>query len=80
MATIPRVDSTASELNDFQETKEGKKIYNVSKSMIRLFLVCNSQANECEILIKSSYIRLMTRYSVLMREEIEGSLVDSVTL
>jgi hypothetical protein len=29
MATIPRVDSTASELNDFQETKEGKKIYNV---------------------------------------------------
>jgi hypothetical protein len=30
MATIPRVDSTASELNDFQETKEGKKIYNVS--------------------------------------------------
>ena len=32
MATIPRVDSTASELNDFQETKEGKKIYNVSYS------------------------------------------------
>ena len=30
MATIPRVSSTASELNDFQETKEGEKIYNVS--------------------------------------------------
>ena len=26
---IPRVSSTASELNDFTETKEGKKLYNV---------------------------------------------------
>ena len=42
MATIPRVDSTASELNDFQETKEGKKIYNVSMSMTRLFWYCYS--------------------------------------
>jgi hypothetical protein len=30
MATIPRVDSTASDLNDFADTPEGKKIYNVS--------------------------------------------------
>jgi hypothetical protein len=38
MATIPRVDSTASELNDFQETKEGKKIYNVSYFEIRYLI------------------------------------------
>mmetsp|Transcript_33325 Transcript_33325/g.31789 ORF Transcript_33325/g.31789 Transcript_33325/m.31789 type:complete len:537 (+) Transcript_33325:76-1686(+) len=34
MATIPRVDSTASDLNDFADTPEGKKIYNVSKSRL----------------------------------------------
>lgn len=28
---MQRVSSTASELNDFNETKEGKKEYNVSK-------------------------------------------------
>lgn len=35
--SISRASSTASELNDFTETKEGKKIYNVSKSrLVRL--------------------------------------------
>jgi hypothetical protein len=34
MSSIPRVSSTASELNDFTETKEGKKLYNVSKSRL----------------------------------------------
>lgn len=29
MSQIPRVSSTASELNDFTETTEGKKLYNV---------------------------------------------------
>jgi hypothetical protein len=29
MASLPRVSSTASELNDFTETSDGKKIYNV---------------------------------------------------
>eukprot|EP01038_Epipyxis_sp_PR26KG_P007104 gene7104-9693_t len=33
-SSIPRVNSTGSELNDFQETSEGKKIYNVSKSRL----------------------------------------------
>lgn len=28
---IPRVDSTASDLQDFADTPEGKKIYNVSQ-------------------------------------------------
>lgn len=32
--SIPRVSSTSSELNDFTETTEGKKIYNVSKSRL----------------------------------------------
>ena len=29
MSDMNRVDSKASDLNDFQETPEGKKIYNV---------------------------------------------------
>jgi hypothetical protein len=33
MSSIPRVSSTASELNDFNES-DGKKIYNVSKSRL----------------------------------------------
>lgn len=28
--SIPRVNSTSSELNDFAETEDGQKIYNVS--------------------------------------------------
>ena len=76
MATIPRVDSTASELNDFQETKEGKKIYNVSMSMIGLFWLCNSQESDCEICLEFSFISLLTCHLVSVREETEGSLVN----
>jgi hypothetical protein len=32
--SLPRVNSSASEMNDFTETNEGKKIYNVSKSRL----------------------------------------------
>lgn len=55
--SIPRVNSSASELNDFTETSEGKKVYHVSKSrLIRLinwFQVLKAYAPFVSILLVS---------------------------